>query len=476
MEPNQLTAEQQAFIDAVVSTNANLILQSCAGSGKTATLVAAAKALPASSTGLALAFNKANKIDLEKRMPSNITSKTFHSLGYTAWCNQFGVKYLPTDNKKVGNIASKLNLKDQWLDVIRLVSLAKNYGYMPPNCRPHYVKDNIDLWELTDELGIFMDNTMKNAVDKILCISIDMAFDKIIDFDDMLYMPLAYAAPFTIYPIVFVDEVQDLSTLQFKIVKRSARRIIAAGDKYQAIYAFRGARANSMDLFKEEFSCQEYRLTESFRCPKAIVSEAQAIMPLINPRPEAREGKVFRTMVEDLPAAIFNKDDIILARTNRKLIAFGFWLLSHGRKPKMNGVNFTKRVFDFAEKIIGISSTTVRLDCKSMISQQLRDSTKKRDIAYCEMLLGACDDPTALTWKDIKIKLNALFETSEGNISLSTIHKAKGLEWERVFILDRNEMPHFSAKLEHEIAQEMNLIYVAITRSQRDLIYLDTGW
>lgn len=58
---------------------------------------------------------------------------------------------------------------------------------------------------------------------------------------------------------------------------------------------------------------------------------------------------------------------------------------------------------------------------------------------------------------------------------LSTIHKAKGLEAERVFILKPDLMPHPKAKRGWEIDQENNLRYVAITRSKRELYLVNGG-
>ncbi|MEY9138574.1 superfamily I DNA/RNA helicase [Bradyrhizobium diazoefficiens] len=58
-------------------------------------------------------------------------------------------------------------------------------------------------------------------------------------------------------------------------------------------------------------------------------------------------------------------------------------------------------------------------------------------------------------------------------LTLSTIHKSKGREWQRVFWLDRlNTCPSKYAKLEWELEQEMNLCYVAATRSMGELVDL----
>jgi superfamily I DNA/RNA helicase len=75
-------------------------------------------------------------------------------------------------------------------------------------------------------------------------------------------------------------------------------------------------------------------------------------------------------------------------------------------------------------------------------------------------------------------RITKLFTDDEdkGVVTLSTVHKAKGLEWDRVFLLDKPKyMPSKFAKLPWQIVQENNLIYVAITRAKSELYYINSG-
>jgi superfamily I DNA/RNA helicase len=58
--------------------------------------------------------------------------------------------------------------------------------------------------------------------------------------------------------------------------------------------------------------------------------------------------------------------------------------------------------------------------------------------------------------------------------SLSTIHKAKGREWDRVGFLDAHLIPGRWAKQPWELEQEHNLAYVGVTRAKQELVYLDS--
>lgn len=470
------TAEQINFMRAVVGTGDNILLQACAGSGKTTTLVMAADAIRANIKILALAFNKKNAEDLQKRMPSHVECRTFHSLGYKAWLNQLGKKFCKTDTKKSSRILSDLGGHENFVEVLRLVSLAKNYGYMPPQCAPHYMKESINLELLCDDFDLPFSSSIKEMVDLVLKESIREAFNAIIDFDDMLYMPIAYAAPFEKFSLVFVDEAQDLSNLQFKIVTRVANRVIAAGDRNQAIYAFRGARCDSMTLFQENFQCKEMPLTVSWRCPKVVVAQAARLTPLITAAPNAEQGQFLELELPSLISGI-HKEHIILGRTNRQLVSVGFYLLSHGKRPKLSGVSFSKRVFYFAEKSCNFTTNDSANTCWQRLREYKTNNRvlKKREEAYIDLIEGALDGNETSTWGQIKGKLEALFNDTSGTINLSTIHKAKGLEWPVVWLIDPHHMPHPRATSEQDIQQEHNLLYVAITRAQKTLIYLNTG-
>ena len=75
---------------------------------------------------------------------------------------------------------------------------------------------------------------------------------------------------------------------------------------------------------------------------------------------------------------------------------------------------------------------------------------------------------------DCHARIQRLFSNNVG-ITLSTIHRAKGLEWPRVFILDRHLLPSRWAETEDDLRQERNLEYVAVTRAKLDLVMIKSG-
>ena len=80
-----------------------------------------------------------------------------------------------------------------------------------------------------------------------------------------------------------------------------------------------------------------------------------------------------------------------------------------------------------------------------------------------------------LSIAELKQKIKTIFSDEIEGIMLSTIHKAKGLEANRVFIIKPELIPHPKAKGVEWLNQERNLEYIAITRARHDLIY-DREW
>eukprot|EP00966_Prymnesium_polylepis_P026297 606671-Prymnesium_polylepis.1 len=122
------------------------------------------------------------------------------------------------------------------------------------------------------------------------------------DFDDMCYLPVRWGLPFPQYDFVFVDEAQDVDTVQRAIIRRVLRpggRLAAVGDPGQAIYGFRGAGTDSLQLLDKAFDAVELPLTVSFRCSRSVVLAARPFMPRIEAAPTAPEGSVSREETAD---------------------------------------------------------------------------------------------------------------------------------------------------------------------------------
>src|SRR5690606_18403443 len=118
--------QQQAFVSAARDTSDNLILQSCAGSGKTTTIKAAARETPNYSI---TAFNKRISDELKKE---NFKCSTYHAAGMQLWKRMLGVG-LSVNQDKLYDVIRDLGADRRYADLGRLVSLAMNSGVLPAN-------------------------------------------------------------------------------------------------------------------------------------------------------------------------------------------------------------------------------------------------------------------------------------------------------------------------------------------------------
>ncbi len=476
------TPQQVAFRDTAGSVG-SVALRARAGTGKTFSLGDWGTA--AKKGGLATSFSKSTVIELGKKMPSKFQNKTMHGLGFQVIRNSG--KFVETVTGKIFEL-TKLYADEHEVEfadqehIRKLVALAKTFGIQPdPNGPSGLIDDEHYSWTaLADQFDIEMtDQIYESARDILIISNLTAIKDGVIDFDDMLYIPLIYPKHrFPRYPIILADEVQDFNSLQHLMLKRLLLpngRLIAAGDDRQAIYGFRGALANSYSELVSDFSMEELPLTVSFRCPKAVVYEAQKYVPDIEVAPSAIEGSVTYPEfmeLEDIPGNV-------LCRNNAPLIRLALGLLVSGRTVEVAGQDIGK----------GLISLTKRITKKNLSSDEFMDRLdkwKEREIArHPKRKSRIMDKHSALValarhhkdLKGVQNHLKALYPNPNdrsyrpAEVQLSTIHRAKGMEWPKVLFLDPQLIPSKYSKSDAELLQESNLAYVGVTRAQEKLIY-----
>ncbi len=484
---------QLAVFAAIKDTNRSVIIEAVAGASKTTSIVHAAKLLPMSQSVLFLAFNVSIVNELKSRLPEHITCSTLNSLGFRSWRNYVGRRTLKVDASKTAGILrqalSEEDFKFYAPFVIKMVSLAKSAGL-----GGFLMEDTLENWEALREhhnvkLGTEkeegFDTDYSRAIElcqKALNRSSSMA-NSLVDFDDQIYMPYLRGARFDQYHVVFVDELQDVSPVQRSLLKRvikSGGRIIGVGDSYQSIYGFRGADHNSMEDFAKEFDCLRLPLSISYRCSKAIVREAQKYVPQIEPFESAPEGLV--ETIPDYIATQFLKTDVVLCRNTAPLVKMAYGLIGRGSGVNMPGRDFAKGL----QKLVKDLKATDFADLSEKLELWLQHQTevltakkKESKIEYVRDRVDTIDiimsnlpaDKTTI--KDLLEEIQFVFQGRDEAVTMMTIHKAKGQEWDRVFILDFHLMPSKYAKGHPWMEiQERNLIYVAITRAKNYLGYI----
>lgn len=473
----------------------SLVIEAVAGSGKTSTLVWALEKIPSSSKVVFLAFNKSIAEELAERAPGHVECMTTHSLGNRIVRANMGHKRL--DANKTWNILKSMDLDEGWIKtngytVTRIVSLMKATAMIPqgmsnPNSLPVATIDSTRKLILDYDLDV--DASKASLFDTLCTTSMEVLSKSIqdqgaIDFDDMIYLPVISGKSLKVpkYDYVFVDEAQDLSNVQMcflNLLKGSKTKIVAVGDSGQAIYRFRGAGSNSMQDLRETFGADSLPLSVTYRCPLSVVKEAQKIVPTIEAAPGAQEGEV--KQAQEMSLSSFKAGDMIVSRTTAPTIALAYRLISQGIKAQVIGRDIGKGLTGLIKKLKPKDTADLieKLgDWKEKeISARLKvhpeaDVTSIEDRYEC--LMTFVTNGKTYTIPGLCTEIETFFADYEtaGSVRLSTVHKAKGLEANTVYILDYHKMPSRWAKRPEAIKQENNIKYVAITRAKETLVFV----
>jgi superfamily I DNA/RNA helicase len=407
-----------------------------------------------------------------------------HSAGYGIWRTHAGGR-IKSDPSKCSWIFKDLfgNDKKNYkykASVLSLVSLAKQSAF-----DVDYPANEGDFHALIDHFNIDCPGDEEDLVidmaRKILSES-NRQCTKRVDFDDMIYAPILFkATPLFKYDWVLIDEAQDTNFARRKLallMLKEGGRLVAVGDRHQAIYGFTGADSNAMDLIKRDTTAAELPLSITYRCPKAVVKEAQKYVAHIQCAEAAPEGEVTKYPVGTNLTEIATPGDAILCRTNAPIISLVYDFIKKGIPAKVEGRDIGRGLIKVIEKwqVSTFGAFNMTLDeWERNEIEKLQEKNKTglienlQDKAYCIRLIAERVQETTphsrhIT-EDIKAQIESLFDDNVGRgyVTLSTIHKSKGREWENVFWL-KGPISKW-AKKDWEFEAEDNLCYVAITRA-----------
>jgi DNA helicase II / ATP-dependent DNA helicase PcrA len=511
------TPEQEAIL-AAAAMPSNLFIIAYAGTGKTTTLKLLASHLPIQRT-LALAFNVKNKKDFEKAFPEHFDVKTLNGLGHSVWGQAIG-KRCEVDDRKLGRLLSqhlkahKISATEgEWAETRQLVTFSMQEGIVPQAFSHNYrglTEDTKQNWiDLASKHFLSLTEDQIAIARKVLEASVREAFQGKISYDDQIYMSAVYAPTdaWPKYPLVFVDEAQDLSSLNhIQLSKVASQRLIVVGDPKQAIYAFRGASSNSMGQIKAlrpSDSWMELPLATTFRCPHVVVGRQQSHAIGFKCAPSAPQGH-FQNLwskseaegktwdwpeIEAIAKNYIPKvhpQYAVICRNNAPLLKLAFKLLRQNISCAMLGRDIGKGLISLAKKIILNPETEAR-DCISLINKWREDESSKARINEqeeklagiedrAECLLAVLDGGNCGNAAALYFALEALFSREHGVVTLASGHKSKGMEYDLVIHLDPWRIPSKYAKRaaaeghSSQLEQELNLKYVIETRAKLVLV------
>ncbi len=496
---------QANIFNQVETSKRNLAINAVAGSGKTTVLCEIYNRLPRNKSALFLAFNKHIVNELSSRL-KGCDCLTIHSLGFRAIKAARGKTNL--NEFKIADLVDEYFSRNEptWMP-------NKFYGAFFGLVRNVVEKARLTLTDLTNEaatddmiahfglwgelaaisdegdinLNLLATQLTKSAA-RILANS-NRAYEKngLIDFTDMVYIPAKFGLAIASYDVVLLDESQDLNATQLEIVMKAAGkfgRVIGVGDSRQAIMGFSGADSESFAKIVSRTNAQELPLSICYRCPTSHIALAKKIVPQIEAAPGAPEG-----IVETINMAQFSvmprQKDLIICRTNAPLVGAALKLIANGIQARIRGRNIAaglvKMIKESAkhglsgDDFAGAMTDALQryVDHRLLILQskphtEVQQETVTDQLECITVFMGGRPD---LKDSDHLItELENLFADEGAAVWLSSIHRAKGLEADRVFVLRADRMRiERKGMLDWQLEQEANLEYVGLTRSKHAL-------
>ena len=466
----QLTDEQKQCVETA-RQGKDLKIKAFAGSGKTSTLVAIAKEL--SGKGLYLAYNKAIQTDAVRKFPSHVDCKTAHSIAYRA------IAYQIKDRVRTLSI----------FDIIRYVDIKRIYSY----------EENDIAFLVLKLLRVFV-NSDRNKIDHQFRLSrvfeevasnngeetrviINYVIDRAaeywqrctergstlpIEHDFYLKMyQLSNPDLSGVYDFILFDECQDANPVLLDILLKQKCQKIYVGDEHQQIYSWRGS-INSFAKLGGEV-CY---LSRSFRFGNEISRLANIIITAKNETQVLCGSASIETKVTgNKLTAPFT----ILCRTNARIIE----KILTFQKNKLYVVGGVNEILNLAKSgyalFTGNKDKVSHSKLKHFKSWEamlhFNHKYQDPDITFLAKLIKEHKG----SFKKIinQIEEACYIEEGKAEVTLSTIHKSKGREWDNVvleddFIIFTNEVP-LEEILVYDV-EELNLIYVGVTRTKANLL------
>lgn len=501
---------QLAIVDWILKGKGHGCCNSVAGSGKSSTLKIVAKTLQESglrpSEIKICVFGKLNAQDLIKKFGQawKESISTMHSAGFSLVKKELNIRSsydIDVSGQKYKRIAQDLDLiakrglpvgrlrSEQLIgndnDFLKLIDLVRLNNQQP-------TEENITTIAKHHEIeNVWKPELIARWIEYCLQIGEEKALKKeCLDFTDQIWLPVKWklgeARWFKPYRFVLVDEAQDLNAAQLElalILAGKTGRILAVGDPRQAIFGFAGADDQSYRKIVERTNAVELPLSICYRCPRSHIELVKKIYPQIpiEASPNAADGIIHQINNDEIEKLIRN-GDMVIGRKTAPLVSLCIKLISRGIKATVKGKDIGESLkkdldeitktpeysFQFFNETVSkyhqIKAQQYRgLDNEEQMLENLKDKLQAITIIYQSQ-------PQARGIDDLKLYIDILFSDENSSITLSTCHRAKGLEGERIFIYKPDDMPMiWKNQQDWQLTQEKNLLYVALTRSKSEL-------
>ena len=478
----------------------NMVITAAAVSSKTTTIENFLRFIPKDKRSLFLAFNVStvDKLKSEIVGADNVRIMTFHGLGNRI----LRENEIITENTIIDEFKYSRYIKQHIEELtssdlpslgVKVVSYVTNIIALSNYSRYYMAMREKDIEEVAKIYGIIPVADEFSVVRNVLIWGKEHI--ETIDHTDMIWLPniMNLVTKLYTFDFIFIDEAQDTTLAHQQLVDKTFKRgcrFIAVGDPRQQINVWCGATEKAIENYERRPNTKKLSLPVSYRCPKIIVNAAKKYAPEIVAADFAKEGQINY----DVSANDAKPGDMVLCRIISKLIEQYLSYLRNNKKAYLKGSDGVKETYLYliskvdAKKIDARCLTTnglipqlYKLYFERLDEIKVRLNIDEEEAFYHYEILSLYDDIEALkvlsegldTVDELIDKIKTIFNgDSNDAIILSTVHKAKGMEADNIFILCPSLMPSRLANKAWEIKAEENLMYVAITRAKKSLNYI----
>nr|WP_315593839.1 3'-5' exonuclease [uncultured Cupriavidus sp.] len=465
------TDEQDAVVGAVKAGGA-LKVKAYAGAGKTSTLKLAAQAL-GRKRGLYMAFNRDIADDAARKFPTNTKCRTAHSVARAATRPEISRK-LDNALEPAHHLAVRYGLgplklpttigKDLELSASKVARMvADGVARFCRSAQPEPLAWHIPVEAIIkEEEAEHLRASLLPFVKRLWQEYTDPAAAGAISHD--VYLKLwQLSRPRIGADFILSDEAQDADGLMLSVLRAQQCQVIYVGDPYQQIYEWRGA-VNAMDFIK----APECALTESFRFGPAIAQLASRMLSLMDEETPVRGQDHIQSRIlhDSVPGQ--DRFDAILCRKNATVLTHLAAGIGRGDRVAIRAKPDELRAFaDGAERLmrgerIAYPASLALFETWEEV-QEFSESLAGRDLQPLVKLI----DSEGVDY--LRLILTRVSPEKEADYVISTAHRAKGLEFDSVYLAGDFKFKTGDEGETTMTAEEKRLLYVAMTRAKHVL-------
>lgn len=475
MQPSEY---QQSILRWINDGSGDAIVEAVAGSGKTTTLRMlwqSAKAL--GGEAIFLAFNRAIAEELRMSI-DGLRVSTIHALGHRLLQRHVGGVRL--DDRKYKRLAIELVQGSRRVPQKELSHVSRDLAALAHFARIT-LTDPSDLGEVRALVkhhrvvryprhAAFVEKSL-GLLPLLLQRGLRQVGEGTIDYTDMVWAPTVLKLSYPAFAWTFVDEAQDLNAAQVDLVcscRAPDGRIVFVGDRAQAIYGFQGADPESMDRIARKLNPTSLPLSITYRCPRSHVDVAKRIVPAITARDNAPDG-VLRLIDPEEAIGQMRPGDLVLSRNRNPLL----YVWNRLQKRSVDawveaGEDKGLELLRALQYYEGVGTAAASLSAALEEDAFAYSKDEDEEQASLLWLLHSVVSGASGDYAELREYLDSAFTVKPSGVRCMTIHGAKGLEADRVFLVRPDLLPDKRA-LGWEYDQEENLLYVALTRSKNEL-------